>query len=55
MAMNHYASTRPNHVHQLMVSVSRHLYAGTDGLLKYQKKSMEMTLPKATLIKSESM
>ena len=46
MAIVHYASKRPNHVHQLVVSVSRHLYAGADGLLKYQKKSMETTLAK---------
>lgn len=46
MAAVQYASKYPNHVHQLMVSVSRHLYAGADGLLKYQKKPMEVTLTK---------
>lgn len=41
-----YRSNYPNHAHQLMVSVSRHCYAGADGLMKYQKKPMEVTLAK---------
>ena len=39
-----YRSKYPNHVHQLAGSVSRHFYAGTDGLLKYQKKPFEVSL-----------
>lgn len=46
MVTKQYKSDHPNHVHQLMVSVSRHCYAGTDGLMKYQKKPMAMTLAK---------
>lgn len=46
MVMMQYASKHPNHVHQLVVSVSRHAYAGADGLLKYQRKPLDMTLAK---------
>lgn len=46
MVMKSYRSDFPNHVHQLVVSVSKHFYAGKDGLLKYQTKPMEMTLAK---------
>lgn len=44
--MLQYRSNHPNHVHQLMVSVSRHCYVGADGLMKYQKKPMAVTLAK---------
>lgn len=39
-----YRSLHPNHVHQLMVSVSKHYYISKDGLLKYQRKPFEVTL-----------
>lgn len=38
-----YKSLYPNHAHQLSFSVSKHYYAGKDGLLKYQIKPMEVT------------
>lgn len=41
-----YRSLHPNHVHQLAASVSKHYYAGTDGLLKYQAKPFETSLAK---------
>lgn len=42
--MQQYRTENANDVHQLGVSVSRHFYAGKDGLLKYQKKPFEVTL-----------
>lgn len=42
----HYRSDHPNHVHQLVAGVSKHYYAGKDGLLKYQIKAMETSLAK---------
>jgi hypothetical protein len=45
-AMQHYRTDRPNDAHLLMVSASKHYYLGSDGLLKYQKKPMEITLAK---------
>jgi hypothetical protein len=39
-----YRTNHANHVHQLAVSVSKHYYASKDGLLKYQRKPMEITL-----------
>ena len=39
-----YRSGHPNHAHQLMVSVSKHYYLSREGILKYQKKPMEVTL-----------
>ena len=42
----HYRSLHPNHVHQLVASVSKHYYAGKDGLLKYQDKPFETSLAK---------
>lgn len=44
--MQHYRSNHPNHVHQLVASVSKHYYAGKDGLLKYQDKPFETSLAK---------
>ncbi|HUD42877.1 MAG TPA: hypothetical protein VMR06_12875 [Dokdonella sp.] len=44
--MLQYRSNYPNHVHQLMVSASRHCFAGADDLMKCQKKPMEVTLAK---------
>jgi hypothetical protein len=44
--MQHYRSNHPNHAHQLVASVSKHYYAGKDGLLKYQVKPMETSLTK---------
>ena len=39
-------SAHPNAVHQLMVAVSKNYYLSKAGLLKYQKKPMDITLPK---------
>lgn len=39
-----YRSAHPNAVHQLNAAVSKHYYAGKDGLLKYQVKPMEVKL-----------
>ena len=44
MAIVQYRSLHPNHVHQLMVTVSKHYYVSKDGLLKYQKKPFEIKL-----------
>lgn len=35
-----YRTDYPNQVHQLSVAVSKHYYAGVDGLLKYQKNHL---------------
>nr|VFJ47723.1 MAG: hypothetical protein BECKDK2373C_GA0170839_101914 [Candidatus Kentron sp. DK] len=42
--MEQYRSLRPNHVHQLTVSVSKHYWVTNDGILKYQHKKMEVSL-----------
>lgn len=39
-----YKSDYSNHVHQLVVSVSKHLYVTESGTFKYQKKPFEATL-----------
>lgn len=39
-----YRSEHPNHVHQLVASVSKHYYATKDGYLKYQQKPVEISL-----------
>lgn len=44
--LQHYRSDHPNHVHQLVASISKHYYAGKDGLLKYHVKPMEVSLAK---------
>ena len=44
--MNRYESDHPNQVHQLVVSVSRHFYVRKKGVLKWQKKPFEISLPK---------
>jgi hypothetical protein len=44
MVMQRYKSDYPNHVHQLLISASRHLYALKDGRVREQKKPMEVTL-----------
>ena len=33
-----------NQLHQLLVSVSKHLYFGSDGQVKYQEKPMEVNI-----------
>ena len=45
--MLNYRTDYSNQVHQLSVAVSKHFYLGKDGLLKYQKKKMEISLSKA--------
>lgn len=42
--MNEYRSLHPNHVHQLVVNVSKHYYATKNGCLKYQQKALETSL-----------
>jgi hypothetical protein len=42
--MESYRSNHPNHVHQLVVAVSKHYYASKQGELKYQQKPMEVPL-----------
>lgn len=37
-------SEHSNQLHQLLVSVSRHLYFGSDGYVKYQEKPMEVNI-----------
>lgn len=44
--MRAYRSDYSNQAHQLAVSVSKHYYAGKDGLLKYQKAPFKVTLAK---------
>jgi len=39
-----YETDHSNHVHQLVVAVSRHLYITSDGKLKHQKKALEAKL-----------
>lgn len=46
MTMQRYRSEHPNQVHQLVVAVSKHYYAGKDGLLKYQGKPFDVSLAK---------
>ena len=43
--MQQYSSLYPNHVHQVVVSVSKHLYATRTGQLKYQVKPFDISLP----------
>lgn len=33
-----------NQLHQLLVSVSQHLYFGRDGYVKYQKKALDVNI-----------
>lgn len=47
MHMMEYQSSHPNHVHQLVVAVSKHYYASKQGELKYQQKPMEVPLTQA--------
>ena len=42
--MNLYQSDYPNQVHQLVVSVSKHLYVTKAGRMNFQKKAMEVSL-----------
>ena len=42
--MNQYRTEYPNQLHQLSVSVSKNLYVTRAGILKYQKKKMEVNL-----------
>ena len=42
--MKHYRSEHSNQVHQLNVSVSKHLYVTKTGFLRHQKKPMETSL-----------
>jgi hypothetical protein len=46
-----YRTDYSNEVHQLMVSVSRHLWVAKDGAIRYQQKPFEITL--ARLARSE--
>lgn len=41
-----YRTDYANEVHQLVVSVSRHLWIGKDGAIRYQKKPFEISLAK---------
>jgi len=41
-----YRTDHPNHLHQFVMAVSKHYYAGKDGVLKYQKKDMDVSLSK---------
>lgn len=43
-----YRTDYPNQVHQLSVAVSKHYYAGVDGLLKYQKKPFDIKFSNAS-------
>lgn len=53
--MRTYRTLYPNHVHQLSVSVSKHYYAGKDGLLKYQKEPFKVSLDKLSEAKKNHM
>jgi hypothetical protein len=44
--INRYRSLHRNHVHQLIVSVSKHYFLTKDGCLKYQQKPFEISLSK---------
>lgn len=44
MTFNRYYSEYPNQVHQLSVSVSKHIYANRTGQLKFQKKPFDFDL-----------
>lgn len=44
MVINRYRSDYPNHVHQLLISLSKHYYIRKTGDLKYRKKSFDFTL-----------
>lgn len=39
-----YATEHPNHVHQFVISVSKHLYIGKHGNILFQKKPFEIKL-----------
>lgn len=45
---NSYRTDHPNHVHQLAIAVSKHYYASSDGVLRYQRKAMEVSLSTTT-------
>lgn len=49
--MQSYQSLYPNHVHQLIVSVSKHYWITSEGNLKFQRNKMDMTLDKVELSK----
>lgn len=53
--MQCHASEGPNHVHQLVLSVSKHFYATANGDLKYQQKPMDVSLEKLTNAKRRHM
>ena len=42
--MKQYRTEYPNQLHQLIVNVSKNLYVTKSGILKYQKKKMEVNL-----------
>lgn len=48
---NHYQSDYPNQVHQLLVTVSKHLFVGAKGQIRHQWKQMDVSLK--TLHKSD--
>jgi len=44
MPFKEYQSRCPNEIHQLIVSVSKHLYILKNGQITYQKKSLDVDL-----------
>jgi hypothetical protein len=49
----HYQSNYSNEVHQLIVCVSKHLYATKTGLIKQQQKSFDLSLAKVDKTEKE--
>ena len=49
--INRYHSNYSNHVHQLVISVSRHCYVTSQGKFKRQKKPFDVSLEKLNTIK----
>lgn len=53
MAYRRYITEYSNQLHQLLISVSKHYYFGSDGYLKYQHKPMEVNLKSAVKSRRE--
>lgn len=45
LSMRKWELEHSNQLHQLLVSVSRHLYVRKNGILKYQEKPLDIDLP----------
>lgn len=42
--MLHYRTNHPNHVHQLIITASKHFYLSSENILKYQAKEINVSL-----------